>query len=249
MRQKTNSRRDFLKKSGILALGGLGATTLSSGIFNSAHAELFQEPPPGTFVLPQLPYAYNDLEPHIDALTMEIHHSRHHQGYINSLNQAVRETKIRVSLDTMLQQVSKYPVSIRNNAGGHWNHSFFWKLLTPEGGGAPRGMAAEAINAGFGDFLEFKRAFITEAAKRFGSGWAWLVVNSQGKLEIGSTPNQDNPMMDISEFKGVPVLGIDVWEHAYYLKYQNKRGEYISAWWNLINWDQVAENLKLATTK
>jgi Fe-Mn family superoxide dismutase len=196
----------------------------------------------GKFTLPPLPYAYNALEPHIDKATMEIHHTKHHQAYVDKLNKACEEGKIGASLDEIIKNISKYPVAVRNNGGGHWNHSFFWKIMKPNGGGVPSGKVAEAITSAFGTFDEMKNKFNDAAKNRFGSGWAWVVAG-KGKLEIGSTPNQDNPMMDVSEFKGTPILGIDVWEHAYYLKYQNKRPDYVTAWWNLVNWDEVAGRL------
>jgi Fe-Mn family superoxide dismutase len=196
------------------------------------------------FELPALPYAHNALEPHIDEKTMEIHHGKHHQAYVNNLNNAVKGNAAEgVSLTDLVHNISKYSPAIRNNGGGHWNHTFFWESMRPGGGGEPQGRVAEAINQSFGSLEEMKKQLNEAGLKRFGSGWAWLVKSKEGKLVIGSTPNQDNPLMDVSELKGQPVLGIDVWEHAYYLKYQNKRGDYLSAWWNLVNWDKVAERL------
>jgi Fe-Mn family superoxide dismutase len=173
---------------------------------------------------------------------MEIHHTKHHQAYVDKLNKACEDEKIDASLDDIIKNISKYPMAVRNNGGGHWNHSFFWKLMKPNGGGAPSGKVAEAINGSFGSFAELKTKFEDAAKNRFGSGWAWVVYR-QGKLEIGSTSNQDNPLMDTQDFQGKPILGLDVWEHAYYLKYQNKRADYITAWWNLVNWDEVASRL------
>ncbi len=191
------------------------------------------------FELPKLPYDYKALEPHIDAMTMEIHHSKHHGAYTNNLNAAIQGTEMeKLSLDEILKDISKYPVAVRNNGGGYYNHNLFWTILSPNGGGGPVGGIASAINNQFGSFDAFKEEFNKAALSRFGSGWAWL-VDVQGKLVISSTPNQDNPKMDVAEVKGYPIFGIDVWEHAYYLKYQNRRNEYIAAFWNLINWEEI----------
>lgn len=193
------------------------------------------------FELPQLPYAYDALEPYVDKMTMEIHYTKHHNGYVTNLNKAVEGTENEgKTLETMFSNISKLPVAIRNNGGGHWNHSLFWTLMKNNGGGNPTGKVADAIISAFGSFDEFKNKFSTAAATRFGSGWAWLLVQD-GKLVVSSTPNQDNPLMDVAEVKGKPILGLDVWEHAYYLKYQNKRPEYIENWWNVVNWDKVNE--------
>lgn len=193
------------------------------------------------FELPALTYAFNALEPHIDARTMEIHHGKHHQAYVNNLNNAVKGNAAEgKSLEELMHEVSKYSMAIRNNGGGHWNHSLFWTLLSPTGGGNPSGKLADDIAATFGSFEAFKEQFNTAATTRFGSGWAWLVVHD-GKLVVTSTPNQDNPLMDIAEVKGTAILGLDVWEHAYYLHYQNRRPDYINAWWNVVNWNKVAE--------
>lgn len=192
------------------------------------------------FELPTLPYAYNALEPHIDKLTMEIHHSKHHQAYVNNLNNAVAGTEFEgKSLEDIFASISKAPAAVRNNGGGVYNHNIFWTIMGPNGGGAPTGALADAINGAFGSFDEFKKQFSAAGATRFGSGWAWLTA-SNGKLTISSSPNQDNPLMDISEVKGFPLLTLDVWEHAYYLHYQNRRPDYISSWWNVINWNEVA---------
>ena len=195
------------------------------------------------FTLPALPYAFNALEPHIDAKTMEIHHGKHHNAYVTNLNAAVAGTEWEnKSLEEILANISKFSTpAVRNNGGGHWNHSFFWQILAPNAGGAPTGAIADAINSSFGSFDKFKEEFTKAATTRFGSGWAWL-VKSGDKLVITSTPNQDNPLMDIAEVKGTPVLGLDVWEHAYYLNYQNRRPDYIGAFYNLINWEQVNKN-------
>jgi len=198
------------------------------------------------FELPALPYAHNALEPHIDARTMEIHHGKHHQAYVTNLNNAIAGTEAeKMSIEDICRSVSKFPAAVRNNGGGHYNHSLFWTIMKPGGGGEPSGAVADAINGAFGSFEEFKKQFANAGATRFGSGWAWLLV-SNGKLAVSSTPNQDNPLMDVAEVKGTPVLGLDVWEHAYYLNYQNRRPDYIGAWWNTVNWDEVARRLKSA---
>jgi superoxide dismutase, Fe-Mn family len=198
------------------------------------------------FSLPALPYAFNALEPHIDARTMEIHHDKHHAAYVNNLNAAIAGTEWETkSLEEILAHVSKISPAVRNNGGGHWNHSFFWHVLAPNAGGAPTGAVADAINGAFGSFDKFKEDFTKAATTRFGSGWAWLAV-SGGKLVVTSSPNQDNPLMDVAEVKGTPILGLDVWEHAYYLNYQNRRPDYIGAFYNVINWAQVAKNLAAA---
>ena len=194
-----------------------------------------------SFQLPSLPYAFNALEPYIDARTMEIHHGKHHAAYVNNLNAAIKDGPLdAMSIEDILKDISRQAPAVRNNGGGHWNHSMFWILMTPGGSKMPTGALSDAINAAFGSFDEFKNKFASSGATRFGSGWAWLVSNG-GKLSIGSTPNQDNPLMDVSDIKGTPVLGVDVWEHAYYLNYQNRRPDYIAAWWNVVNWDEVAK--------
>ncbi len=198
------------------------------------------------FELPKLPYANDALEPHIDARTMEIHHDKHHGGYVTKLNGALEgKPEANSSLEELMKNVGKLGAAVRNNGGGHYNHSLFWPILSPDGGGKPSGELASAIDSAFGSFDKFKEEFENAAATRFGSGWAWLIV-ADGKLKVTSTPNQDNPLMDVAEVKGKPILGLDVWEHAYYLKYQNKRPEYISAFWNVVNWDKVTENYKKA---
>jgi Fe-Mn family superoxide dismutase len=201
------------------------------------------------FTLPPLPYDYAALEPYIDARTMEIHHTKHHQGYVNNLNAAVEKAPELQSwsLEQLLQQLDKVPetirTAVRNNAGGHWNHSLFWTIMAPNAGGEPGGQLADAINSAFGGFAKFKEQFNAAAASRFGSGWAWVVAEPSGKLSIMSTPNQDNPLMDGKN----PILGVDVWEHAYYLKYQNRRADYLSAWWNTLNWPEVAKHFQAAS--
>lgn len=197
------------------------------------------------FTLPALPYASNALEPHIDARTMEIHHGKHHNAYVTNLNKAIEGTDLeKLSIEEICKNISKHPVAVRNNGGGHYNHSLFWTIMGPKGGGAPSGALADAINSAFGSFDGFKEKFSTAGATRFGSGWAWLIKDGSGKLAVTSTPNQDNPLMDVAEAKGTPILGLDVWEHAYYLNYQNRRPDYISAFWNVINWDEVAKRFK-----
>lgn len=193
------------------------------------------------FTLPALPYAFNALEPHIDARTMEIHHGKHHNAYVTNLNNAIAGTDAeKLSIEDICKNISKYPVAVRNNGGGHYNHSLFWTLLSPTAS-TPTGALADAINATFTSLDEFKTKFAAAAAGRFGSGWAWLIKDASGKLAITSTPNQDNPLMDVAEVKGTPLLGLDVWEHAYYLHYQNRRPDYIAAFWNVVNWSEVAK--------
>jgi Fe-Mn family superoxide dismutase len=197
------------------------------------------------FTLPALPYAYDALEPHIDARTMEIHHTKHHQAYVNNLNAALEKAPQLEgkSLDELMKGINSVPESVRtavrNNGGGHWNHSQFWEWMGPNKGGEPKGRLADAIKSSFGDFAKFKEQFAAAAAGRFGSGWAWLIDEGNGKLSIASTPNQDNPLMEGKK----AILGLDVWEHAYYLKYQNRRPDYVAAWWNVVNWDNVAKRL------
>jgi len=201
------------------------------------------------FALPKLSYAHHALEPHIDTMTMELHHGKHHQAYINNLNQAIAGTDLdNEPITAILKNVSQHSAAVRNNGGGHYNHTLFWSILSPQGGGLPSGAIDEAICQHFGSFDQFKEAFSAAATARFGSGWAWLYVADHGELNICSTPNQDNPLMDVvsAEDRGTPILGIDVWEHAYYLQYQNRRPEYIAAFWNLVNWEEVAKRLQQA---
>jgi Fe-Mn family superoxide dismutase len=198
------------------------------------------------FELPDLPYAHDALEPHIDARTMEIHHGKHHAGYTNNLNAAIEGTDLEnASIEDILAKAGSAGAAVRNNGGGYYNHNLFWTVMGPNGGGAPSGELAQAIDRDFGSFDAFKEAFGKAAATRFGSGWAWLIV-AGGKLHVTSTPNQDNPLMDVAETKGTPILGLDVWEHAYYLHYQNRRPDYIGAFWNVVNWDRVAANYAAA---
>ena len=196
--------------------------------------------------LPALPYAHNALEPHIDTQTMEIHHGKHHQAYVDNLNKALEGTDAAsLPLEELLKNISKYPAAVRNNGGGHFNHSLFWTVLAPEGQTSLQGKLADAINEAFGGLDALKEKINTAGATRFGSGWAWLIVKD-GKLEVTSTPNQDNPLMDVAEVKGTPIFGIDVWEHAYYLKYQNKRPDYLKAVWSVVNWDEVSKRYEAA---
>ena len=199
------------------------------------------------FKLPDLSYAYDALEPHIDAQTMKIHHGKHHGGYTSKLNNAIEGTALEGQpIEEILGSISKHSPAVRNNGGGYYNHCLFWEVMSPNGGGKPKGELGEAIEKSFGSFDTFKKEFAGAAATRFGSGWAWLIVDGAGDLKVCSTPNQDNPLMDIAEEKGHPILGLDVWEHAYYLNYQNRRPDYIDAFFNVINWDEVAKKYKNA---
>ena len=199
------------------------------------------------FELPPLPYSFNALEPHIDARTMEIHHGKHHQAYVTNLNNAIVGTDAeKLTIEEICKNISKYQPVVRNNGGGHYNHSLFWTIMKQSGGGIPSGHLGDAINSTFGNFDEFKTKFNQAGITRFGSGWVWLIVGSDKKLAICSTPNQDNPIMDIAETKGTPILGLDVWEHAYYLNYQNRRADYANAWWNVVNWEEVARRFSKA---
>jgi superoxide dismutase, Fe-Mn family len=195
------------------------------------------------FELPKLNYAFNALEPHIDARTMEIHHGKHHQAYVTNLNNAIKDTDAeKLSIEEICKNISKYPAAVRNNGGGHFNHSLFWEVMAPNAGGVPANEVAKAIEKDLGGFEKFKTEFAQAGATRFGSGWAWLCVNAKGNLEVCSTANQDNPLMDVVDgCKGTPILGMDVWEHAYYLNYQNRRPDYMNAFINVINWSKVNE--------
>lgn len=198
------------------------------------------------FELPSLPYAYDALEPNIDARTMEIHYTKHHNGYVTNLNNAVAGTDLEGKSLEELLKIAGSNTAVRNNGGGHFNHSLFWSILSPKGGGEPTGELAEAINAKFGSFQAFKETFNKAAATRFGSGWAWLCIDTNKEICVCSSPNQDNPMMDVAECPGTPILGLDVWEHAYYLNYQNRRPDYISAFWNVVNWEEVGKRYAAA---
>lgn len=227
-------RREFIEKTA-LTVGGLAVTSSVFGLPKRQYD--------GTvFDLPKLPYSYDALEPFIDKVTMEIHHSKHHQGYVNNLNNALEGTTSRIiSLSDILKNISKYSIAVRNNAGGHYNHSLFWTVLSPNKNTKPSEKFQIQINKQFESLDNLKELMNEAASKRFGSGWAWLSMDNNGNLFVSSTPNQDNPLMDITEQQGRPILGIDVWEHAYYLKYQNKRGDYLSAIWNVIDWREISK--------
>lgn len=206
----------------------------------------------GGFELPALPYAANALEPVIDAKTMETHHGKHHKAYVDNLNKQIADNADLggKSLEDIVRNISKYNGAVRNNGGGHWNHSFFWQLMAPAAqSGKPSAELEKALGDSFGSLDAFKEEFEKAGVGRFGSGWAWLIVGADGKLAVTSTPNQDNPLMDIAEVKGTPILGNDVWEHAYYLNYQNRRADYLKAWWGVVNWDQVSKNYAAAVAK
>ena len=225
-----------MNMNGWIGLAAIGQAATASG--QGAPALVFEP----------LPYAYDALEPYIDAQTMEIHYSKHHQAYFNNLVKAVTGTAMEgQAVEVLFPEISKLPVAVRNNGGGHWNHAFFWKSMASKAGGAPDGELLAAIEKSFGSFDEFKKQFEAAGVGRFGSGWAWLAVAADGSLFVSSTPNQDNPLMDVAEKRGTPILGVDVWEHAYYLKYQNLRASYLSAFWNVVNWPEVAA--RFAATK
>ena len=245
-----STRREFFRK-GILAGAGIALLNKSFGENSFSESGI---PEDNIFSLPSLPYAYDALEPFIDKQTMEIHHTMHHQAYVDKLNKAMSEVKINegISLEKIFKDISEFPPVVRNNAGGHYNHSLFWKWMKPGTGSVlspnssinPSGKLGDTIKSTFDSFENFKVKFSETAVKVFGSGWVWLVINKDRKLEISTTPNQDNPLMDVSEFKGNPILGLDVWEHAYYLKYQNKRADYISNWWNIVNWEEAQKRFE-----
>lgn len=238
---KTN-RRKFIETSFRSAIVTSIGVPLVSG-YASAHIPAPARTAALQFAQIKLPYAYNALEPNIDATTMEIHYSKHHAAYVKNVNEAIAAENISYGSEKeFFANSSKLSAKARNNGGGVWNHNFFWEVMGPSAGGAPTGKVSEAINGAFSSFDKFKEQFAAAATGRFGSGWAWLVSDG-GKLKIGSTANQDNPLMDNAEIKGTPLLAIDVWEHAYYLKYQNKRNEYIANWWNVVNWNAVAKRL------
>ena len=246
-------RKQFLSRSLQVAAGSLilGPTLLQASSCSAAEkTSATGAPAPAlptgaglSFSQLALPYAYSALEPSIDALTMEIHYTKHHAAYVKNVNDSIAAESITAGDEmAFFAGVSKLSAKARNNGGGAWNHNFFWQVMGPGGTGAPTGKVLDGINAGFGDVEKFKDLFAKAAMGRFGSGWAWL-VEQDGKLAIGSTPNQVNPLMDLSELKGTPLLALDVWEHAYYLKYQNKRNEYVANWWNVVNWDEVARRM------
>jgi superoxide dismutase, Fe-Mn family len=240
------NKRNF-SKTGILILMALVSSVFVINTAFTAKVNQGEENP--GFIQAPLPYAFNALEPHFDARTMEIHYARHHAAYVNNLNKALEgKSDINLPLETILSKISEYPTAVRNNGGGHYNHELFWNVLSPQGGGDPIGDLAEKIKSTFGSLEQMKDELNKAALGQFGSGWAWLIVQD-GKLKITSTPNQDNPLMDVVAEKGYPILGVDVWEHAYYLKYQNRRGDYVSAFWNLVNWNYVNERYQQATKK
>ncbi len=247
------NKRNFLKSIGLASVALLSSKALSFGKNRTKNnydyiGDVDYDfdpimPVDGKFSLPALGYAYNALEPNIDAQTMEIHYTKHHQAYVNNLNAAIAgKPAASYSLEKICAMAGNKDMAVRNNGGGHYNHSFFWKLMTPGGSNKPAGALAKAIDRDFGSFEAFQEKFADAAAKRFGSGWAWLVKGANGKLYVYSTPNQDNPLMTALGYKGIPIIGIDVWEHAYYLKYQNKRGDYVKNFWNIVNWDVADKN-------
>ena len=245
MEGSNQSRRKFL---GNTAKAGLALTSLAAipdYLAANSNATIYSPDATG-FGQDPLPYAYNALEPVIDAQTMELHYSKHAATYAKNLKEAAEAEKIDTSkpLEDVLKNISKYSPKVRNNGGGHYNHELFWKSMKAQGEGKPSGKLLSAVESAFGSFDAFKTKFSDAGKNRFGSGWAWLLVGADKKLAIGSTPNQDNPLMDISEIKGYPLLGLDVWEHAYYLKYQNRRPEYIEAWWKVVNWDFVQKRFE-----
>lgn len=233
------NRRNFLVSFAAL----LGTTLAGSRLAGNSHSRVGDAPKThGPFKLTEMPYDYAALEPYVDQLTMEIHHKRHHGGQVAGLNNAVDEFPelASMTIEEVMQQVSKFNTAVRNNGGGHFNHDLFWKVMAPAGkGGEPSRGLKRAIDESFGSLDSMQEAFSSAAAGRFGSGWAWLIVDKDGKLAVTSTPGQDNPLMDVVEQRGTPILGIDVWEHAYYLAYQNRRGAYISQWWHTVNWNEV----------
>ena len=240
------NKREFLKTSAILGAGTLIAPALTSSCSNSAAqagatASLVARNDDGLFLQPELGYAFDALEPHVDAMTMELHYGKHHAGYTSKFNAALEFADFHsTDIYSIFATVSTLGAAIRNNGGGYFNHNMYWKFMSPEGGGEPEGALAEAITRDFGSFAQFKDLFSATAAGQFGSGWGWLLLDEDGKLQVTSLPNQDNPLMDVSPVRGTPLLNIDVWEHAYYLKYQNMRASYIEAYWNIIDWDFVA---------
>ena len=241
------NKREFLKKSAILGAGALVAPTVASSCMNSsgagsATASLVTLGSDGKFVQPELGYAFDALEPHVDAMTMELHYGKHHAGYTNKFNAALEHEDLHpTDINKLFATISNYSDGVRNNGGGYFNHNLYWKFMSPEGGGEPEGKLAEAINSEFGSFQQFRDLFSATAGSQFGSGWGWLILDGEGKLQVTSTPNQDNPLMDVAGVQGTPLLNIDVWEHAYYLNYQNRRASYIEAYWNVIDWDFVGQ--------
>jgi len=239
------NKREFLKTSMIFGAGAvltppLASSCMSSAGANGATASLVLTDDAGKFVQPALGYAFNALEPHIDAMTMELHYGKHHAGYTRKFNDALEHENFHsTDIYKIFSGISNHSEGVRNNGGGYYNHNLFWKFMSPDGGGEPSGKLATAIDDTFGSFTKFRDLFSATAGSVFGSGWAWLILNDEGNLQVVSTPNQDNPLMDVAGVHGKPLLNIDVWEHAYYLNYQNERGRYIDAYWNVIDWDFV----------
>ena len=239
------NKREFLKTSAILGAGALVVPSITTSCMNSsaqsaATASLVSMDSSGKFLQPELGYAFDALEPHVDAMTMEVHYGKHHAGYTNKFNAALEHADFHpTDINKLFASVSTHGNGIRNNGGGYYNHNLYWKFMSPEGGGEPTGKLAEAIAADFGSFAQFKELFSATAASHFGSGWGWLLLDAEGKLQVTSLPNQDNPLMDVSPVQGTPLLNIDVWEHAYYLHYQNMRKTYVEAYWNIIDWKFV----------
>ncbi len=232
-------KRSMMIVLAVLAFTGCQSYTEKTESNNKQKGEIVMTQQ-GKHVLPDLPYAHNALEPYIDERTMEIHHGKHHQAYVNNLNNAIQGTEMEnMSLEDIFKNMSKYPAAVRNNGGGHWNHNLFWKIMGPDGGDKPSGDLLAAIEKRFTSFEDFQEEFNRAGVTRFGSGWAWLIVDAEGELHVTSTPNQDNPLMDVAEKQGTPILGVDVWEHAYYLKYQNRRPEYLGNFWKVVNWKEV----------
>jgi Fe-Mn family superoxide dismutase len=236
------------KKKLITTLTVFGLMLLQCALMAQTRvAPVIQENKTNKFEFKPLPYAYDALEPYIDKLTVEIHYSKHHRAYYDNFIKAIKGTEMEsMDIKNIFKYISKYPIAVRNNSGGYFNHTFYWESMKGQGGGTPSTKLAEAITKAFGSFDEFKKQFSDAGKTRFGSGWAWLCLDDKGKLFICSTPNQDNPLMDIAEKKGTPLLALDVWEHAYYLKYQNKRADYIEAFWNVVNWEEVAKRYENA---
>ena len=234
------NRKKFLTSLGLLTISS--SIKKAEAITQNFNQSIIRSNTMSKFELAPLPYAFNALEPHIDARTMEIHHDKHHAAYVNNLNKALEGNSDLTGkpLEEIFKSISKLPAAIRNNGGGHYNHEMFWNIIGPNKGGLPTGPLADAINSTFTSFDKFKELMNNAGVTRFGSGWAWLVL-SDGKLVVSSTPNQDNPLMDVADVKGYPIFGIDVWEHAYYLNYQNRRPDYLNAWWNVVDWDVVAK--------
>lgn len=251
MEKEQLSRRNFIGKTGKAGVAiGLSATVLPSLVSCSAAHAMAKNIAPISYTQQPLPYSYNALEPSIDATTMEIHYSKHAATYAKNLAEATATENVNqgsTTLESLLSNISKYSSKMRNNAGGHYNHELFWKIMGPKQNAKPGQPLMSAITRDFGSYEAFTTQFSDAGKNRFGSGWAWLVITNDKKLKIGSTPNQDNPLMNVSDLKGFPVLGLDVWEHAYYLKYQNKRPDYITNWWNVVNWKFVSDRFDTAT--